>query len=270
MIIEMLAKPIAENAYKQARLVEKSVGYQINLTNSLNDHWINSYMLFDMTSVWKNFGIDAVGVNYFTMGHLKNNISSRFVVESPYYQSWFGTYLVRFNEERDWSINDHFRLAEADQKEWLKMYGDQNPIAKIDFESAMKVKTLKISGYNADLYKGDIRSHSDVGKGGRKLMFPFLTAAFAHHMNRSNPVLHLRAKHFSPKWHRDSPSTLPFQDVLLRGYIAIVTITKTTKAVIYANGAIFQQKNGNNVNTFQQIDEELMDLIPKIKIQPQQ
>lgn len=264
MFLQKIVNFIAEKEYNRVRILEKDIGYSLKF-NALSPNWINSQMIFDMTGVWRNFGIDARGINYFTVGQIENNISTRFSPQSPYYQSWFGGYLVQFSENRQWSIDDHFSLAIADQKQWLSLYKDPQPFAKVMNESVKKLQSIKINGKTANLYQGIIQSHTDVGKRKRSLTFPIITHAFAHHLVRQNQSVKAEGKNFIPKWDKTSPIE-SFQQIDLEGYIAIIELGEFIKVVLYGNGAKFIDKYNKKHNTFQSIKKELLKQIREVKV----
>jgi len=265
MILDLLVKPWVAKDYAKALEKEKEIGYKLKL-NKLTPNWIDGQMVFDMTSIWQSAGIKAKGVNYFTIGAVKNDYSSRFAYKSPYYQAWLGGYIVKFSKSRRWSINDHFELGVADQKAWLSQYGDPNPYAKIDLNNIKKHKPIKAGGYKAELFEGSIYSHTDVGKGKKPLLFPLFMTGFAQTINKSNQSLNLKAKNLiPPKWAKNLP-VKSFQKIQLHGFIAIISITRYIKAVIYSNGVIFKDNKGKNYNTFKEIKPELKKLIQLVQI----
>lgn len=115
-------------------------------------------MIFDMSHVWKTFGLDAIGVNYFTIGAVKNGLSTRFDAKSPYCQAWLDGYIDRFAKPHAWTLEDHFKLGVADEKNWLKLYGDQNPFVEVDLSSPKNKGKITIDGYEGTLYEGNIWS----------------------------------------------------------------------------------------------------------------
>ena len=264
-ILDLIVKPWVNIDYSRALEKEKEIGYKLKL-NKLSPNWINGQMVFDMTSIWNKAGIKAEGVNYFTIGTVKNNISSRFDYKSSYYQAWFGGYIVKFSKSRKWTINDHFKLSIADQETWLNQYGDPNPYAEIDYEHIIKHKSVCMGAFKAQLFEGSIYSHTDVGEGRRSILFPFFMTGFAQSFNKSKPTLKVRAKYLiPPKWSNKIPIE-SFQKIRLHGYVTIVNISKFIKAVIYANGAFFKDLNGKSYNTFKKINPELKAMIEDIEI----
>jgi hypothetical protein len=265
MLLDSIVSPFASIAYFITKAKEKRLGYQLKFKNLPNE-WVQGKVTYEMDSIWKSEGLDAIGTNYFTLGAIENGISSRFNENSPLYQSWLGGYLVKFNTERkDWGIEDHFGLAIADQKNWLKTYGDNNPHVKVDYDSVKELSKIKISGYKGTLYRGNIVSDTDVGKGGISLYYLFHIIGLTTYFKKSNPMLNLSTNNFLPKW-TNNLSLESYQQITLKGYIAIVTITDFVKAVLYVNAAMFKDKTGNTTDNFSKLDRELLDQIQNIEI----
>lgn len=265
MVFDKITQPLINRAYKTALEKEEKIGYKLKL-NKLSPNWIDGQMVFDMTNTWRKAGIEADGVNYFTIGAIKNNCSSRFDSQSPYYQAWLGGYVVKFSRLRKWTIEDHFNLGVADQEGWLKLYGDAKPYAEVSYSSIKELRPIRVGKYSAQLFEGSIYSHTDVGRRRKSILFPLYMSGFAQTFNKSNPKLELKAKYLMPKkWSIKAP-VRSFQKVELQGYVAIVDITKYIKALIYGSGIIFKDSFGRSHNTFEQISSELKFLIESVEI----
>lgn len=264
MILETIAKPIAFFSYKQVKKVERQLGFRLIL-NQDGNKWIDGTMIFDMTPVWKKYGFDAIGVNYFTIGEVNNGISSRFDSNSPYYQAWLGGYVVRFSKSRKWTINDHFHLCEADQKNWLSIYGVNKPVADINFAKIIKHRTFNVVNYKGTLYQGGGDSNTDVGNGMNKLYLSMLWAGGAYFFNKTNPKLKLTHSAFIPDWEEET-RLRSYQVIHLEGYVTIIEIDDKTKAILYANGCSFTDRHGKKTDTFKHLQTELKDCLKKFKI----
>ena len=265
MFLDLIVRQWVNHDYQNGLEKEKIIGYKLAL-NKLGPGWINGQMVFDMTGIWRAAGIEAQGVNYFTIGAVENNHSSRFDYRSPYYQAWLGGYLVKFAQSRTWQINDHFKLGEADQKAWLAQYGDPKPQAAVNYQKIIEHKPIIIDKFRAKLYEGSIGSHTDVGKGRRPLLFPLYMTGFAQTFNKSKLGLKLKARNLTPENYRESLPISSFQPIELHGFVAIAAITKYIKAVVYANGAIFKDQQGNQYNTFDKLKPEFLRLMKAVKI----
>jgi len=265
MVLDAIIKPLVDSEYHHTLNKEKEIGYRLKL-NKLSPNWIDGQMVFDMTRTWHRAGIKAKGVNYFTIGAIKSNCSSRFDYQSPYYQAWFGGYIVKFSQLRKWAIKDHFNLGIADQEGWLKLYGDPKPYAEVNYSSFKKLSPISIGKYKAQLFEGSIYSHTDVGRRKKSILFPLYMAGFAQTFNKSNPNLQLKAKHLLPQeWSTRIP-VRSFQKIELRGYVAVVHVAEYIKALIYGNGVIFKDSGGKKHNAFGKINAELKSLIKAVEI----
>ncbi len=215
------------------RRLEREVGYKVTFSN-IPSTWINGWMTFDIGKSWAKYGIKAQGVDYFTLGSLgQDDISSRFLRSEKQYQSWLGAYLVKFKENREFSIQDHFNLAVADQKNWLGDFGDARPFIKMPVESITSTMPITVGGYEGFLYEfSGGPSQSDVGSKSNNLRNRILMGLMASMFNSCNPKLHLKGKNFIPK-----QITHEYETVILKGYVAILTLEKNIKVVLYGNGA---------------------------------
>ena len=260
-MIDHITKPISYLYYQKVKLFEKSLKYSLQLPD--NPNLINAQMIFDMTPVWKKHRINAKGINYFTIGSVVDGISTRYDFNSPYYQSWLGGYIVQIEEQRSWTAKDHYSLGEADQKNWLEMYGVKKPFVKTDFETIKPAEKIEISRYTGTLEQGNIWSNTDVG-GNKNLWLSIQLSVMANIMNGSNDKLDLKHNNFLPDLNKNRLD--PFQKIYLMGYIAILTLDEKTKAVLYVNSAKYSDKDENNHDNFNKTKTELLDLIKSIKI----
>lgn len=240
MFIDACIRLFTALARLKAIRTEKQIGYTLLLHN-LKPHWIPSIMTYDMTPVWQKDNLDVCGVNYFTIGAIQNGMSERFNADSPYYQAWFGGYLVKFANTKPWTIAKHYDLTVSDQKNWLRVYGDKKPYVAVDTPKSKVIGDITINGYNGKLYEGAIWSDTDVGMGNTYV--PFLRK----------------------RWDESSPLK-SYQKIYLYGYIAIIEISPSIKAVLYANGAIYTDTKGKKHDTFREIKSELWNLIESVEI----
>src|SRR3989344_6514407 len=222
MIIDAITLLPGYIYYLKVKLFEKKLGFRVELKH-LEPDWINGVMIFDMTPIWRQHGIMARGNNYYTIGKVKNGLSSRFDPLSPYYQAWLGCYIVQFDKYRDWGVQDHFSLGEADQKYWLKLYGDTSPLATTSKNDFKDLGKIEISGFSGKIYEGAAWSHSDVGTGNKGIAFNFLMSACANIFNFSNKSLKLNGSDFIPKQKKENKIE-SFQKTYLKGYFAIVEL----------------------------------------------
>ena len=264
-MLNIITQPFAFLSYRHVKKVERRLGYKLELHQD-GSKWIDGTMIFDMTPVWKKYGFDAMGVNYFTIGKINNGIYSGFDSNSPYYQAWLGGYIVRFSKSRKWTVDDHFHLGEADQKNWLSIYGVKRPVADINFNNINKHGSFSMGNYKGTLYQGGGDSNTDVGNGMNKLYLSLLWAGGAYFFNQSNPKLNLTHDSFIPDWKKEKRLS-SYQVIRLEGYVAIFEIDSNTKAILYANGCSFTDKLGKKTDTFKQLQTELKDCLKKFRIE---
>jgi len=141
-----------------------------NGVNPVFDHipegWI-APMKQPMNTIWKPLGIK--GMNYFTFGKPKtvfSNYIERSNPQSPFYQAWFGVYVISSKntcfgiENGKINIFELGKLAEYDQRAWLNAMGDPDPQARwIGFTT---LDSLLIDESNRIFYEGVIETHSDL------------------------------------------------------------------------------------------------------------
>ena len=72
---------------------------------------------------------------------------------------------MKFKEGRKFTLQDHFNLAVADQKNWLEDFHDPHPFIEMPAENVAKSEPIKIGEYSGTLYEfGWGPSHSDLWK----------------------------------------------------------------------------------------------------------
>ncbi len=242
---------------KHLRKLERNIGCRLAFSY-IPANFIQGWASVDMTKTWTRFGLNASGINYFTMGAVSSDKSTRFDPKSPLYQSWLGGYLVTSPNFQKWSVSDHWKLAEADQKKWLGYwYGDPNPECKIlNFE---RIDSVNISGYAGELYECSIATHSDVGATSVgatiKISFKILSSIF----NSSSSGLDIQGLNFIPH-----PSIQTYELVELKGYFVILQISPIVRIVLYANGII--SRNNLKTDTYSVLKSELLKSLKSISI----
>ncbi|KKT81933.1 MAG: hypothetical protein A3B99_04615 [Candidatus Yanofskybacteria bacterium RIFCSPHIGHO2_02_FULL_44_12b] len=226
--------------------LEKKIGYRVIFTK-IPGTWINGLMTLNMERSWARQGIKAWGVNYWTIGSLtEEGISSRYDRNQKQYQSWLGAYLVKFKEGRKFTLQDHFNLAVADQKNWLEDFHDPHPFIEMPAENVAKSEPIKIGEYSGTLYEfGWGPSHSDVGKNVSNLQNKILMALTGSMFDEYNKRLHLKGSNFIPKDIRTD-----YETVILKGYIAVVELEKNVKVVLYGNGAELLDRYSNEAKDY--------------------
>lgn len=264
MSFDLILKPLLLLAYFITKLKEKRLRYILAFKN-LPASFIQGQVIYEMDQVWQRQGIDALGTNYFTFGAIEQCESSRFNQASPYFQTWLGGYIVKFNQKKNWEINDHFRLAKADQDNWLRIYGNNKPRVIIDNKTIEELGQIEISGFKGNLFRGNIFSDTDVGNGKISLYNRIKIAGLAVYFNQSNPKLNIKSSNLMPSKGSIARSN-SFENIMLRGYIAIIDISESIKAVLYVNAAVYKDKQGIEHDNFKILDKELLQSLKRISI----
>lgn len=242
------------------RQLESKIGYGIRFAH-IPDAWINGLMTFNMEKSWAKQGIRARGINYWTIGSLRDGISSRYLRNEKQYQSWLGAYLVKYKERREFTLQDHFNLAVADQKNWLFDFGDRDRYIKMSQENISQPKDFPISNYNGKLYEffGGI-SCSDVGSKSISLRDKILMSLTASMFNRFNPELKLKGPNLLP-----GLIETEYEKVVLRGYIAVIDLEENTKAVLYGNSAAILN-DGKETDYYPLLKEDILGAFKEVEI----
>jgi hypothetical protein len=220
-ITQLVAKSILSNELK----LQKRIGYKL-IFKSLPEDWIDGYALVDMTLTWHSYGLPIRGLNYFTVGSLKNGLSSRFLADNNLYQAWLGGYVFQSKKRLYWHSDDYLKLAEADQEGWLKHYGNVAP--NMDFGSLTKTDDMLVGGKKAQLFEWVGVTQSDVGAHDHSLVLKVMSDGMAYMMNTLTPGLKLKGKNFLPRFTQTA-----YQEIAISGYMILVNISPKTKAVLY-------------------------------------
>jgi hypothetical protein len=219
-------------------------------------------MKFDMTRAWAKHNIRAVGVNYFTIGENINGVSSRFIRAAKQYQSWLGGYLVQFKDKKIFELQDHYNLAIADQKNWLRSFGDPEPFYEMPAEASLSPQLFTIGSYQGKLYEfTGGPSHSDVGRQNNRWYVRFRMAIMARMFMRSNPSLLLTAQNFTPPQGRED-----YELVTLKGFVAVVNIEPSIFLVLYGNGAAISD-GGSERDYFQDLRSDILSAFQSLRIE---
>ncbi len=245
---KFLANLFLLNKLKRA---ENEIGYKLNF-KKIPDIWINSLMRFDMTRLWKNFGLKILrGANYFTFGKVKDGLSTRFNFGEPQYQSWLGGYTVKLEQGQEWNLQDHLNLAVADQESWLKRYGDPDPLCKFEEEYSKILGPIKLGNYSGALYEFSCVTHSDAGNGFARIWLKISAVVMAAALNVFSPTLNLQGKSLRP-----GDKGRNYETLKLSGYIAIFNIEKDVKVVLYGNGVV--PNDEVKINTLEIIRNDIL------------
>ncbi len=215
--------------------------------------WVSPMMKQQMNQIWEPLNLK--GMNYFTFAGPKN-IFAKFVERmnpySPYYQAWFGVYIIKAPQERfgfdqdEMDVKELGKLAVYDQNAWLKATGDPNPLVRGEhYEKAGKIR---VGGTERTLYEGTMTSHADISENKELLLVRFLGVP-------SKSV-----------WERD---LTPYHVVTLEGiYSGWYSRDYEVTIVFYGCGSIFQVSSGKTYNHFEKIKDELLRMAEGIEFVP--
>lgn len=217
--------------------------------------WISPMIKQEMNQIWEPLNLK--GMNYFTFAGPKN-ILAKFVERSnpysPYYQAWFGVYIIkapqgreRFGFDREeMDVKELGKLAVYDQNAWLKAAGDPNPLVRgKHYEKAGKIR---LGGIERALYEGAMSSHSDLSGNKESFLIRFLGAPL------------------KSTWERD---LTPHHVVTLNGvYCGWYSPEFEVTIVFYGCGSLFRASSGKTYNHFEKIKGELLKMAEGIEFVP--
>lgn len=258
---ETILQKITNSIFRpKFRRFENKIGYKLYFRN-IPERFVKGLVEWDITDTFKKFGLDIEeGMDYWTLGHIINGISSRFDRNAPEYQSWLGGYIVKLVSKQTWIEEDHFKLAIADQNSWLHTYGDPKPMTSTEGWRFNKIGPINAGQYSGILYEFGCTTHSDVGNGKRPSKFHMETDIMADLFNLTNPKLEIKGPMLRPMA-LDSN----YEILKLRGYIAIFNLEENVKVVLYGNGAIVPKESGD-VDTFEIIKNDLLKAMQSCEI----
>lgn len=127
----------------------------VNILPQGIDPW--DLTIVKMDYVWLPIG--AHGTNYYYLVP-----EERGIVNSKYYQAWFGIYWVNgkwYSDEDISLVKDYiYKFAVIDQNFWLSQHGDRNPFTAVKEEESFE--RYSIDGVQGWLMIGSMFTHSDV------------------------------------------------------------------------------------------------------------
>lgn len=137
----------------------------------------SSFARQDMDGIWQRLSLK--GVNYYSLGEPKKseNYSQRSDSKSPYYQAWFGTYVIDAknqlfdfpNEDIDSKspniVPKLLQIAVLDQSAWLYAMKDPGGIGStsvVHSNGQNDPIEINVDGHSAHLIEFSMTSHSDL------------------------------------------------------------------------------------------------------------
>jgi hypothetical protein len=207
----------------------------------------------DMNHIWKPLNLK--GMNYFSFGapkHFFSKYAERSNPFSRFYQAWFGVYVIqadtgRFGIPRDnLEIEELGKLAEFDQRAWLRAMGDTLPEAT--WTGFIRQDRILINGQPRQCYEGTIVSHSDLSG------------------SKSNRLINLFGMPPQERWEDE---VAPFHDITLKGiYGGWYSVQYNVTIVFYGCGSIVTTRSGEKIDHYSEILNDLIRLAEGVKLVP--
>jgi hypothetical protein len=246
---------------RRVRALEKRIGYRLQFA-SIPSAWIQGCAAFDLSSSWQGAGLNVTGVDYFTLGRVSAGRSLRFQPCDDTFQSWIGGYLVRFNEDRAYSLQEHLNLAVIDQVNWLRHYGDPSPSCELREAAFHRAGTTRVSGHPTTIYTGGGYSHTDIHSGRPNSWLRFAASVLAMAFNANGASPPVTAAALIPGGSEES-----YARIFLKCIIMVVEIEPLVHAVLYGNGiSDIEIPNGVKRDTFKLIEPRLRQSLAGVVI----
>lgn len=226
-MLELLAQVMGPRVLRRMLGEQDRIGYKLSLKDSPKG-WINAFMISDMTQTWQAANLKCNGLNYYTMGDIKDGLSTRFQKDDPMYQAWLGGYIVEYDSDKKRYVKDYCKLPEADQNKWLWHFGDRS--ADMRFNAPLFEKVVKNNGIEGKLYSWTGTTHTDVGSKSRSLYTRGLMDGMAAILNKINSNLSLKGSFFVPKLSKGVASYEPTE---LKGYFGVFEVSPKLAIVLY-------------------------------------
>lgn len=240
---------------RRIRALEKRIGYSLRFPR-IPEAWIQACASFDLSSSWKSAGLNVTGIDYFTLGTVLWGRSTRFCPGAETFQSWIGGYLVRLNEHRAYSLQEHLNLAVIDQVNWLRHYGDPNPSCDLPATGFQVAGNINVSGYSGNVYVGGGYSHIDIGAGKQGAWQHVAAGVLSMVFNANRVLPQIRAADLMPRTTAEA-----YARIFLKGIIVIVEIQPNVHAVLYGNGVVLKDRNGVERDTFELTKERIFEAL---------
>jgi hypothetical protein len=209
--------------------------------------WINKPYSIRMDDIWRDEGIEAMGMNYYYLPKAVkgNSYSERFNPQSKYYQAWFGIYIIEMINDMDIekiiTVNPQYvlNIAIADQNAWLRSMGYPETAA-----TGVITDTQNIT--NRWKMTGWMKTNADTGENNSTSEMP----RFFHPPNIV--------------WKESITSYGPINLDLV---FYIYQNSKERKIIIiYYNGVEYVDNDGVTHITLPQIREEMENMVSGVKI----
>jgi hypothetical protein len=207
----------------------------------------------DMNHIWEPLKLK--GMNYFSFGapsHLFSRYAERSNPFSKFYQAWFGVYVIQAdtgwigNTRDNIEIEELGKLAEFDQRAWLRAMGDTLPLAT--WTGFIRQDKILIDGRLRPSYEGTIVSHSDLSA------------------SKTNRLINLLGMPPRERWEAE---LIPFHNITLKGiYGGWYSEEYCVVIVYYGCGSIVTTRSGEKIDHYSEILNDLIQLAEGMKLVP--
>lgn len=230
---------------------EKETGIKPNFTFN-SENWISRPIKTRLLTAKKIMGYnESPWLGYFFLGNYESNFSrcvERFNPYSPYYQAWFGCYIMVGEnsspgfENGNYDIDKLSKIGIGDQTSWLKSFRVEKPIVEVTRAKELSNPT-KFHPKAKVAFLGEMRTNSDLN-------------IKASNDWRYNQLFGLPRK----EWlnHVDS-----HHEIHLKGYYISWPYHKTNTSVIIYGCLIdsMETKTGEKVSYWEEYEQEIKEMI---------
>ena len=243
----------------------------------------------DLSLFWASQMLDERGVNFYSTGGLKEycfddkcqDYLTRFDPESPYYQSWVGTYIVESAplsrawidspdspETFDLTVERGIELASIDQDVWLFFFGFDNfqgnlsrfgidaslwemtkeddvnlSPSRVDYDDEVKLERLKDGTIKISLW---LHSHSDVGDRKAPIANPFQNVLIPYKYLEDKIEPYHKLRLYCQMW------------------IKPLSLKRNTFALTYSSQAEYTLKDGRHFRPDPKVAAEIEEIVEAI------
>jgi hypothetical protein len=212
----------------------------------------------DMNEIWQS--ISLKGVNYYSLGEPQkdSNYSQRSDCKSPYYQAWFGTYIIDAKNQLFDFPNEDINAGDIklitklldigalDQSSWLYAMKDPNGFAStflIIPKRKIDAKEITIDGQPAHIIEFSMNSHSDLTDSTGGLI------NFIGMPDKKNWVGNLQANHH----------------ITINGfYIYWYNKEDKTLKIIYGTGCSYKGKDNSNFDSYPLLKDGMLKMAKEL------
>lgn len=171
---------------------------------------------------------------------------------SKFYHAWFGVYVIQADSGRlgftrdNLGIEELGKLAEFDQRAWLRAMGDTLPEAT--WTGFIRKDKILIDGNTRPCYEGTIVGHSYLSD------------------NKSNQFINFLGMPPKERW---EDALAPFHDIILKGIYGGWYSEEYNMTIVYCGcGSIITMLSGQKIDHYSEILDDLIHLAEGIQFRP--